>query len=71
MFVQAFNLRTQEAQAGRSMSSKAAWSTGQIPGQVGLPISKIQKQTTNKMNRITDTLVLYGLYCSFIFNIMQ
>ena len=32
MVVHTFNLRTQEAEAGRSLSSRSAWPTEQVPG---------------------------------------
>jgi hypothetical protein len=34
--VHTFNLSTWEAETGRSLSSKTAWSTDQVPEQLGL-----------------------------------
>ena len=53
MVVHAFNASTHEAEAGRSLSSRLAWSTEQIPGQPGLLhketlSKKINKQTTKQ-----------------------
>jgi hypothetical protein len=45
----AFNGGTQEAEAGRSLSSSLAWSTEQVPGQPGVHREPCLKKTeTNK-----------------------
>jgi hypothetical protein len=46
-----FNPSTQEAEAGRSLTSKPAWSIGRVPRQPGLhrnPVSKNKKQKKQK-----------------------
>jgi hypothetical protein len=50
--VHTFNPSTQKAQAGRSQSSRPAWSTEQIPGQGGLH----RENTDLKTNQPTDHL---------------
>lgn len=39
----AFNSSTREAKAGRSLSSKPAWSIEQVPGQTGLHRDSVLK----------------------------
>jgi hypothetical protein len=47
-----FNPSTWEAEAGRFLSSRPAWSTEWVPGQPGLhrkkPVSKQKQKQTNK-----------------------
>jgi hypothetical protein len=38
-----FNPSTQEAEAGESLSSRPAWSSEQVPGQLGLQRNLSQK----------------------------
>jgi hypothetical protein len=52
-----FNPRTWEAEAGRFLGSRSAWSTEGVPGQPGLyretlsRKTKINKQTNKQTNR--------------------
>jgi hypothetical protein len=51
--VLALNLSTQEVEAGRSLSSRPAWSTEQAPGQPGIH----REAQTNKQTRKEITTV--------------
>jgi hypothetical protein len=44
----AFNPSTWEAEAGRFLSSRPAWSAERVPGQPELPVSKKQNKTKQK-----------------------
>ena len=46
--VQAFNPSTWEAEAGRLLSSRPAYSTEQVPGQSGLHRETLSWKTKNK-----------------------
>jgi hypothetical protein len=49
MVAQAFNPRTREAEAGRFLSSRPAWSTKWVPGQPGLHRETLSRKIkTNK-----------------------
>jgi hypothetical protein len=48
MVANAFNLSTWEAEAGRSLSSRPAWSTEQVPGQPGLHKETMHQKTKTK-----------------------
>ena len=50
----AFIPSTQEAEAGRFLSSKLAWSTKWVPRQPGLHTEKpcLKKQKTNKQKKV-------------------
>jgi hypothetical protein len=50
----AFNPSTQEAEAGRFLSSRPAWSAEWVPGQPGLqrnPVFKKKQKTKNKKTK--------------------
>jgi hypothetical protein len=49
--VQAFIPSTQEAEAGRFLNSKPAWSIEQVPGQPGLRRETLSQKTDNKINK--------------------
>jgi hypothetical protein len=51
MVEHAFNLSTQEAEAGGFLSSRPAWSTKWVPGQPGL-YRETLSQKTNKQTKI-------------------
>jgi hypothetical protein len=44
----AFNPSTQEAEAGRFLNSRPAWSTKGVPGQPGLYRETLSRKTKNK-----------------------
>jgi hypothetical protein len=46
--VHAFNPRTREAEVGKSLSSRPAWSTQWVPGQPGLHRETLSRKTKNK-----------------------
>jgi hypothetical protein len=48
--IHTFNPSTQEAEAGRFLSSRPAWSTKWVPGQPGL-YRKTLSQKTTKQNK--------------------
>jgi hypothetical protein len=48
MVVHAFNPSTPEAEAGRFLSSRPAWSTKCVPGQPGLYRETLSRKTKNK-----------------------
>jgi hypothetical protein len=51
----AFNPSTREAEAGRFLSSRPAWSTELVPGQPGLYRETLsQKKQTNKQTKLTS-----------------
>ena len=54
-----FNLSTQETEPGRSLSSRSAWTTEQVPGQPGLhkeTLSQEQNKTNKQKNKKTSKL---------------
>jgi hypothetical protein len=53
----AFNPSTQEAEAGRSMSLRPAWSTELVPGQPGLHRETLSK--TAKRKRMSSSKSLW------------
>jgi hypothetical protein len=60
MVAHAFNPSTWEAEAGRFLSSRPAWSTERVPGQPGLhretlPRKNKTKQNKTKQNKTTKT----------------
>jgi hypothetical protein len=73
----ASNPSTREAEAGRPLSSRLAWSTKQVPGWLGLHRETLSKQTnkqTNKQNSTKQNKKLallvsfpYGLYNLYYF----
>jgi hypothetical protein len=51
MVVHAFNLNTGEAEAGRFLSLRPAWSTKWVPGQPGLYRETLSWKTKNQKNK--------------------
>jgi hypothetical protein len=51
MVAQAFNPRTREAEAGRFLSSRPAWSTERVPGQPGLHRETLSQKTKKKKKK--------------------
>jgi hypothetical protein len=49
----AFNPSTWEAEAGRFLSSRPAWSTEWVPGQPGLHRETLSQKTKTKQNKQT------------------
>jgi hypothetical protein len=47
----AFNPSTWEAEAGRFLSSRPAWSTGRVPGQPGLHRETLSRKTKKKKKK--------------------
>jgi hypothetical protein len=57
MVVHIFNASTQEAEAGRYLSSRSAWSTQWVLGQPGLHRETLsQKQNKTKQNQSINGL---------------
>jgi hypothetical protein len=48
MVAHTFNPSTWEAEAGRSLSSRPAWSTKWVPGQPGLHRETLSRKTKKK-----------------------
>jgi hypothetical protein len=48
MVLHVFNPSTQEAEAGRFLSSRPAWSTEWVPGQPGLYRKTLSQKNKNK-----------------------
>jgi hypothetical protein len=57
MVAHAFNPSTREAEAGRFLSSRLAWSTKWVPGQPGLYRETLSRKTkkTNKQNSVSHS----------------
>jgi hypothetical protein len=56
MVAHAFNPSTWEAEAGKFLSSRPAWSTDLVPGQPGLHRETLSRETKNKQtNKQTKT----------------
>ena len=53
--VHAFNPGIQEAETGRSPSSRPVWSTEQVPGQPGIHRETLSCKTTNQTNTSEKT----------------
>jgi hypothetical protein len=51
MVVHAFNASTWEAEAGKFLSSRPAWSTERIPEQPGLHGENLSQKTKPKQNK--------------------
>jgi hypothetical protein len=51
MVVHAFNPSTREAEAGRFLSSRPAWSTKRVPGQPGLHRETLSRKTNKQTNK--------------------
>jgi hypothetical protein len=49
--VHTFNPSTQEAEAGRSLSSRPAWSTEQVSGQPGLEKPKRERKEKKRKEK--------------------
>jgi hypothetical protein len=54
MVVHGFNPSTQEAEAGRFLSSRPAWSTKWVPGQPGLYRETLSRKTKQSSNQPTN-----------------
>jgi hypothetical protein len=52
----AFNPSTWEAEAGKFLSSRPAWSTKSVPGQPGLRRETLSQKTKKKKNKKTEAL---------------
>jgi hypothetical protein len=63
MVAHAFNPSTWEAEAGRFLSLRPAWSTKGVPGQPGLHretlAGKTNKQTNKCLSNINDIFIIY------------
>jgi hypothetical protein len=57
--VHAFNLSTQEAETGRSLSSRPTWSKGQVPRQPGIHREMMSRKTRRERERERERERLY------------
>jgi hypothetical protein len=80
MVAHAFNPSTQEAEAGRFLSSRPAWSTKQVPGQPGLHRETLYQKKKEKKRVLCCSGVMYlqswkqrsnGLTASYVSFIWQ
>jgi hypothetical protein len=62
----AFNPSTQEAEAGRFLSLRPAWSTKWVPGQPGLYRETLSRKT--KQNKTNKQRKLWSISASFWLN---
>jgi hypothetical protein len=79
MVAHAFNPRTREAETGRFLSSRPAWSTKWVPGQPGLYRETLTRKTLKKKkkkrpckadilktSKISEHLCIYCIDCQII-----
>jgi hypothetical protein len=57
----AFNPNTREAEAGRFLSSKPAWSTKWVPGQLGLHRETLSRKTKKKKKKKKKDLLIHPI----------
>ena len=60
----AFNPSTQEAETGRSLSLRLAWSTEQVPGEPGIHRENVSQ---NKQTSKIFYLFIYLFICQLVF----
>ena len=56
-----FNPSTQEVEAGRSLNLKSAWSTQQVPGQLGLHRETVLQNKKQQLKKIQSIHFEYSL----------